>query len=293
MARYHVDINRIVIHGLSHGATGLWTLAQKRPDLFAAILPMAGIPNNNEQASTILLTTPVRLYQGGIDTNPAPTAARDVITAFESKGGRPQFIIYPLLAHDIWNSAYKEPDFFSWMLAQDKRKIYAFGSPELCPGQTLKLGFSANMLSYQWTKDGKDIAVPKERYLENINFFGSYTVKFQRPNGEWDESYPVNVVPKAGCAITTGIGSDNVPVTVSDDNAVAYPNPTKSKVVITLREPYELSSIHLISVQGKSIQSPAEQINDRSAEVDLSELPKGLYLLHVKDNSQFFKVVKE
>ena len=290
VGRYHVDINRIVIHGLSHGASGLWILAQKRPDLFAAILPMSGVPNDFDQASTTLLTTPIRIYQGGIDTNPAPGTTKALVASFLSKGGNPQLTVYPLLGHAIWNSAYKELDFFSWMLAQDKRKIYVFGSPELCPGQSLRLGFSANMLSYQWTKDGKDIATHKERYLENINFFGSYTVKFQRPDGEWDESYPVKVVPKEGCAITTGIGSDMVPVI---DNAAVYPNPAKGKVVITLPEPFELSSIQLISLQGRAMQAPAEQIGDRSAEVDLSELPKGLYLLHVNGNSEFFKVVKE
>ncbi|HMI66016.1 MAG TPA: T9SS type A sorting domain-containing protein [Cyclobacteriaceae bacterium] len=293
VGRYHVDINRIAIHGLSNGADALWALAQKRPDLFAAILPMAGIPKDFDKASTILLTTPIRLYQGGIDTNPAPTAAQDVITAFVSKGGNPQFILYPLLGHGVWNSAYKELDFFSWMLAKDKRKIYVFGSPELCPGQSLRLGFSANMLSYQWTKDGKDIAVPRERYLENINFLGSYTVKFQRPNGEWDESFPVNVVQKAGCAITTGIGSDTVAVTIGNDNDAVYPNPARDKVVIILSEPFELSSLRVVSVQGLAIQAPAEKTSDRSAEVDLTELSKGLYVLHVRGNSRFFKVVKE
>ena len=294
VARYHVDINKIVMHGLSNGAVGLWTLAQKRPDLIAAMLPMSGIPFDFDKASTVLLTTPIRLFQGGIDTNPAPTAAQDLITAFQSKGGNPQLTIYPNLGHEIWNNAYQEPDFFSWILSQDKRKIYVFGAmPELCPGKSLKLGFSAAMLSYQWTRDGQDISGANQRYFENLNLLGTYTVKFQRPNGQSDESFPVNVVAKSGCPVITGIGSDDVPVAAINDNTLVYPNPTKGKVVITLPDPFELPSIGVVSVQGQAIQAPAEQISDRSAELDLSELSKGLYLLHVKGNSQFFKVVKE
>lgn len=214
VARYHADINRIVAHGLSNGAKSLWAIAQKRPDLFAAILPMSGVPYNPNQAANILVTTPVRLFQGGLDINPTPNAAQQTINAFISKGGTPEYFLYSDLGHGTWNRAYNEPDFFTWIKARDKRKIHVFGgSTEIC-NNAIKLGFSANMSSYQWTKDGADIAGATGRFLDNITQPGRYALKFQRPNGQWDSSFDVNIVLSSNCNVARPVLSTNLDTTV-------------------------------------------------------------------------------
>lgn len=214
VAKYHVDINRIVAHGLSNGAKSLWAIAQKRPDLFAAILPMSGVPYNPTQAANILVTTPVRLFQGGLDINPTPSAAQQTVNAFISKGGTPEYFLYEDLGHGTWNRAYNEPDFFQWIKARDKRQVHVFGgSTELC-NNSIKLGFSANMSSYQWTRDGVDIAGATGRYLDGITLPGKYAVKFQRPGGDWDTSFDVDVVVSTDCEVDRPVLSANLNKTV-------------------------------------------------------------------------------
>lgn len=226
VANYNGDINRIYMHGLSNGARGTWDTATKRPDLFAAILPMSGLPYDLDVAADVLHTTPIRLYQGGTDTNPSPGGALEMIGKLQTLGGTPQYIFYPTLGHGTWNTAYAEADFWSWMLAKDKRNIHVYGgSTDLCAGATKKLGFSAGFTAYRWKKDGVIISGQTTRYLTITgtgNYAGAYTVEFQRPgdlSGTWYSSNPVNIAAPSGGGLTPQLtvqGSLIMPYTRDD-----------------------------------------------------------------------------
>jgi predicted peptidase len=168
IANYNADINRIIIHGLSNGARGVWDTSTKRPDLFAAVLAMSGIPYELDSAAKVHTTTPLRLYQGGLDVNPSPSASQLMNDKLGALGGTPEYYVYPTLGHNTWTTAYATADFFSWMLNQDKRKIYIFGgSTQLCDGATKKLGFSAGFTAYRWFKDGIIIPSPNNAVFNN------------------------------------------------------------------------------------------------------------------------------
>jgi predicted esterase len=196
ISNYHVDRDRIAIHGLSNGAKGVWDAAAKRPDLFAAMLPMSGVGSNYGAMSDILVTMPIWLFQGGTDTNPKPQASEDLVDVLKSKGANPIYTLYPTLGHNTWTTAYAETDFFSWILAQNKKNIYVFGGQtELCANSSIKLGFSDGFIAYQWTFNGIDISGATSRFY-TLNQAGTYTVKFKRSETEWDESFPIEITPK-------------------------------------------------------------------------------------------------
>lgn len=223
ISHYNADINRIYLHGLSNGARGTWDIASKRPDLFSAILPMSGLANNTEVMTDIHVTTPVWLFQGEIDTNPTPAGAQKLINLLISKGGDPRYNLYPNTGHSTWYAAYDEPDFFSWMLAQDKREIYVFGDqPLICEGDTIKLGFSAGFIAYQWTLNGSNIAGATSRYLQTTHA-GIYTVKFKRNDNQWYESFPLNIELKGASASSPKLintGSVVLPIDISANNVL-------------------------------------------------------------------------
>jgi predicted esterase len=223
IATYNADANRVYLHGLSNGAKGTWDLSSKRPDLFAAILPMSGVGTNRTEMSKIHNTTAVWLFQGGTDTNPTQSGGQTMINSIIAEGGNPRFTVYPNTGHGTWGQAYNEPDFFSWMLAQDKRKIYVFGgNASICSGETLKMGISAGYLAYQWTRDGIDIPGATTRYL-TVNESGTYRVRFQRRNSQWEESFPQNVnsvSPSTYSPELTFTGSIILPIDVSNKNVV-------------------------------------------------------------------------
>lgn len=194
ISAYHADENRVYLHGLSNGAKGVWDFASKRPDLIAAALPMSGVGSDKAGMNSALVTTPMWVFQGGLDTNPAPGFTQSWINDLTARGGKPRYTLYPNLGHGTWYTAYGEPDFFSWILKQDKRNVFIFGDlPETCNGSPVKFGFSAGYLAYQWTRNGADIAGASTRFY-TTTLPGIYTVKYKkRTNNQWDESFPVNL----------------------------------------------------------------------------------------------------
>lgn len=195
---YHADPDRIAIHGLSNGAKGVWKIASQRPDLFSAVLTMSGVGTDLEPMTNVLATTPVWVFQGANDTNPSPDWASQWVTAIKKKGGEARYSVYNDQGHSIWNKAYAEPEFFPWILGQDKKNIRVMGgAPDASCGLTsatpVTLGYSAGFLEYQWLRDGVPVQGATSRYYTAAEN-GVYTVKFRRKtNGQWGESNPLSV----------------------------------------------------------------------------------------------------
>ncbi|MEI9921682.1 MAG: T9SS type A sorting domain-containing protein [Bacteroidota bacterium] len=286
--RYHADINRITMHGLSGGAKGTWGFAQKRPDLFAAILLMSGVPYDLAGAEKALLTTPIRIFQGGLDDNPTPGSSQNVVAAFKADGGNPELFLYEDLAHNTWERAYSEPDFFTWIMAHDKRNVYVFDNKTVvCPGiDSVKLGFSANMSSYQWTQDGFELTGAHNRYYY-VTEPGSYVVNFKRPNDQQDQSFKIDIGLKAGCARIVGLGDD----VIDPGQYKIYPNPAKDKVYISNIQQEEIQDVHLVSSSGQTINVSIQPGSESSAELNTSSLVPGIYLIRI--NSRSFRFLKE
>lgn len=257
VANYNGDINRIYMHGLSNGARGTWDTATKRPDLFAAILPMSGLPYDLDVAADVLHTTPIRLYQGGTDTNPSPGGALEMIGKLQTLGGTPQYIFYPTLGHGTWNTAYAEADFWSWMLAKDKRNIHVYGgSTTMCEGGTKKLGFSAGFEAYQWYRNDTLLVNDTTRFL-TISQFATYKVHFQRNDGSWDESFPVSI-SKVGQAFTPTISSSGSLVTPFLNNSgVSIGSTGQTRTVLTAPDGYPTYVWYRDSGTGPTVVNPS------------------------------------
>lgn len=281
--KYHADPNRVIMHGISNGAKEMWALATKRPDLFAVILPMSAVPSDYELTTDVLVTSPIWHFQGGLDINPSPNAAQSLVDMFESKGGKPRFTIYPDVDHEVWFKAYKEVDFFSWMMAQDKRKIFVFGSStEIC-SEPIRLGFSAGMMEYQWMRNGVDMPGRTARYL-TVASAGTYAVKFKRPNGQWDQSLGVQLTAKPGCVITA-VGD------VHSESA-AFPNPTHGVVTIAVGDKFDPNAVQVVSMLGQLINVPLEVVDETTFTLDLGSAVPGVYVIRLTDSGRVFVVVR-
>ena len=155
--KYNIDPNRIYVHGLSAGGIAVYNVIKRAPWLFAAALPMsaptdAAITNNGLQSTVAHI--PLWIFQGGQDVAPTPARTEGYIKKFREAGADVRYTLYPNIGHGVWNTAYGEPDFFSWMRSKNKTQIHVFfGSTNLC-GAGIKLGLAAGFLAYQWEKDG-------------------------------------------------------------------------------------------------------------------------------------------
>lgn len=241
---YPIDPNRIYIHGLSEGAQGAWMLINSRPDLFAAAAPMSGhrdhgaFDTNVVSPDTTMIHMPVWQFQGGRDTRPKPSSTEQKLNKIRNLGGTPRYTLYPTLGHGVWNTAYAEPDFFSWFLQYSKLTIHAYyGVKEVCEGDevNVRLGISKGFDEYEWrkNKNGVITAMPPspERPNEIIaDELASYQVRFRRGTEwtPWSDPYILESKPRPTAHITAN-GSTALPgldgkteVTLSTDEPGIY-----------------------------------------------------------------------
>jgi len=118
---YAVDPTRVYLTGNSMGGGGTWEFASRRPELFAAVLPVSGHPPALEFLTPIVdAKLPVWAFGGQNDTtNPYPDTV-EAIDTIDSAGGCAWLTTYNNTSHDdaLWSSPYLEPDLWTWLFAQ-------------------------------------------------------------------------------------------------------------------------------------------------------------------------------
>ena len=158
--KYNIDENRVYIHALSNGGGGLYQAVKRAPWLFAAALPMSAVSNSGAVEEGVIeqvAKVPFWAFQGAKDQNPTPVKTYHTIKALREAGAVVRYSLYPHLGHGTWNTAYNEPDFFSWMLSKRKNNMHvSYGAPVICNtnGAGAKFSFSDGFAAYQWEKDG-------------------------------------------------------------------------------------------------------------------------------------------
>lgn len=162
MKKYNIDEDRVYIEGLSQGGHGLYEALKRAPWLFASAIAMSAIDDgyiNAQGVAKRMAHVPLWIFQGGMDINPYPSKTRRYIQQFESAGADIRYTLYPEIGHGTWNKAFGEPDFFSWMLGQNKSDIHSFeGSTVICSEQGTRLELAKGFRAYQWQFNGQTIA---------------------------------------------------------------------------------------------------------------------------------------
>jgi hypothetical protein len=201
--KYNIDENRIYIHGLSNGGVAVYETIKRAPWLFAAALPMSapgdgGIFSQNQVANVAHI--PIWTFQGGQDNLPTPAKTEGYVKKFRDAGAVIRYSLYPSIGHGTWNTAYKEPDFFKWMLSKNKSDIHTYGgSAAICAtnGQGVRMELAKGFRAYQWERNGAIISgATSASYVATST--GTYRARFSRvlsPSAsDWNEwSDPVTV----------------------------------------------------------------------------------------------------
>ncbi|HEY6724894.1 MAG TPA: dienelactone hydrolase family protein [Polyangiaceae bacterium] len=116
-----VDPSRVYLTGNSMGGGGTWEFASRRPELFAAVLPVSGHPPALEFLTPIAQAKlPVWAFGGENDsTNPYADTV-EAIDTIASADGCSWLTTYTATGHDdaLWSSPYLEPELWSWLFAQ-------------------------------------------------------------------------------------------------------------------------------------------------------------------------------
>ena len=115
---YRIDKTRVYVTGLSMGGYGTWALAARRPELFAAAVPICG--GGDPATVNVLKNLPIWVFHGVLDKVVLPEESEKMIRALEKAGGKVRYTLYPESYHDSWTETYDNPALYDWMLSKRK-----------------------------------------------------------------------------------------------------------------------------------------------------------------------------
>lgn len=118
LANPKIDTNRIYVSGISMGGYGTWELITRRPEIFAAAIPLcgAGFPSYAESLKNINIWA----FHGSADTTVPSSGTKDMETALKAVGGKIQATYFSGVGHDVWTYAYATDGLVDWLMSQHK-----------------------------------------------------------------------------------------------------------------------------------------------------------------------------
>ena len=114
-----IDRRRIYVTGLSMGGFGTFDLLMRRPELFAAGMPLCG--GGDPKFAGKIKNIPLWIFHGRLDEAVYPRFSWTIVEALKKNGGKVKYTEYSTMNHNIWDITYYNPDVLEWLFAQHKQ----------------------------------------------------------------------------------------------------------------------------------------------------------------------------
>ncbi len=118
-SHFFVDKKKIYVGGLSMGGMGTFELLSRRPETFAAAIPICG-GGNPDSAKKYAGNLSLWIFHGAKDDVVYPSYSTDIAIALIRAGHRPKYTLYKDANHNSWDSAFAEPELLPWLFSQTK-----------------------------------------------------------------------------------------------------------------------------------------------------------------------------
>lgn len=120
--KYRIDKNRIYLTGASMGGSGIWDLAVRYPNVFAAIAPLCGSASSSYTLDNLsrIKEIPVWAFMGLNDLPIRVWGMETTIIKLKKYSSKIKYTRYSDLGHDIWHKTYSNPEFYKWLLSNKK-----------------------------------------------------------------------------------------------------------------------------------------------------------------------------
>jgi predicted peptidase len=118
----NIDKRRIYLTGLSMGGWGAWNLAFAYPDMFAALVPIAGFVDRVPMIENCKIKNiPIRIYHGLLDDVVNVNYSIDIYKKLKPCNTDIELEIFDDANHDSWTRVYDNEAVYKWMLQQKKK----------------------------------------------------------------------------------------------------------------------------------------------------------------------------
>ena len=113
-----IDASRVYVTGISMGGYGTWDLLSRRPDVFAAAMPICG-GGDVAQAQKIS-KVPIWIFHGSADGAVPVCRSRNMAAALWAAGSNAHYREYPDAGHNVWGRTYGDAEVLIWFFKQKK-----------------------------------------------------------------------------------------------------------------------------------------------------------------------------
>jgi predicted peptidase len=101
------------------GGFGTYDLMMRRPELFAAGLPLCGGADPNFAGR--IKNIPIWAFHGRLDDSVYPKYDWQIVDALKKAGSPVKYTEYSTYGHNIWDITYYNPAVLEWLFAQRKK----------------------------------------------------------------------------------------------------------------------------------------------------------------------------
>ena len=111
-----VDKARVYMLGASMGGYGTWQMAECRPELFAAIVPICG--GGMYWNTGRLVNMGVWAFHGADDKTVLCEESVKMVEGINKRGGNAKLTIYENTPHNSWTPTFRNADMWAWLFEQ-------------------------------------------------------------------------------------------------------------------------------------------------------------------------------
>lgn len=115
-----VDRRRVYVTGISMGGYGTWDLICRRPEIFAAAIPVCG--GGDRTRAGKIRSVPVWAFHGSADKAVPVSRSRDMVSALWKAGANAHYREYPDAGHNVWSRTYGDKEVLGWFFRQRRKK---------------------------------------------------------------------------------------------------------------------------------------------------------------------------
>ena len=113
-----VDNAKVYIGGLSMGGFGTWDLLSRKPDLFAAGVPICG--GGDTTKVRYYKDVPIWAFHGADDQIVPVELTRNTVESLKKYGAPIKYTEFPGIDHHSWDLAIEYPGLLDWLFSQTK-----------------------------------------------------------------------------------------------------------------------------------------------------------------------------
>ena len=118
LADPRTDVTRVYVTGISMGGYGTWDILCRRPEVFAAGLPICGGADAAQAKKIAKL--PIWTFHGSADSAVPVCLSRSMVSALWAAGSNAHYREYPDAGHNVWTRTYQDAEVLAWFFKQRK-----------------------------------------------------------------------------------------------------------------------------------------------------------------------------